>query len=103
MVRKSQRMRMPRSEEEHLRAMVATSLGPSPTARKTSRSMAALRAAVRWWACNISKTRPGLGGTVAALDECIGLLRRAWMGNGSEDAFGFYLEGDGMGEGLFRS
>ena len=45
-VRKSQRIRMPRSDAEQCRAIEATSPGPSPTARKTSKSIAALSAAV---------------------------------------------------------
>ena len=68
MVRKSHRMRMPRSDAEQWRAMEATSPGPSPTARNTSRSMAARSAAVRWCACSVSKTSAGFGATAVAID-----------------------------------
>src|ERR1700739_2050721 len=69
MTRKSQRMRMPRSEAEAWRAMEATSPGPWPTARKTSSSIAALSAAVRWKAWRFSKTMPGV--RAGAGGDCI--------------------------------
>src|SRR5271157_1234406 len=51
--------------------MEATSPGPSPTALKTSSSIAAFNAAVRWCACTISKTRPGFNGASAPFPGCI--------------------------------
>ena len=47
-VRKSHRMRIPRSEAEQRRAIEATSPDPSPMARNRSSSMAPRSAAVRW-------------------------------------------------------
>src|SRR6185437_14903458 len=60
-VRKSHRMRMPRSEASQRFAIVAAVVLPSPMAVNTSSSMAAFKASVRWCALIIWKNNCGDG------------------------------------------
>src|SRR3954447_5656418 len=66
-VRKSARIRMPRSDTAQRFASVAASAGPSPKARNSPTSMAADRAVDFWCPINNSKTRAGDGASAEVL------------------------------------
>src|SRR6185503_7708907 len=68
MVRKSQRMRMPRSAAPQRCAISAGVVLPSPIAVKTSNSIADFKASVRWYALIVWNKRAGLGCCICGLD-----------------------------------
>src|SRR4051812_1088123 len=66
-VRQSHRMRVPRSDALHAAAIAATVRAPSPIAVNRSSAMAARSAAVRWYACTVSKNSSGEGAVWVAM------------------------------------